>query len=413
MRSVKQVLSQKETLQSSPGRGAGTPAGIKDDTTTDTSVDDEALERAYQNVPAVFNSINKIYQTVMSRDRELQGANSTFYKNWLDGVGEIGGNAPWSEIHSKIYKYQLIYGQAFVEIIRDQNTGRPVDLAFLDPKKMDYAREGAGYGEKGGDIALDRYQNPIGYVQEVDNYDGDRIPQVYEVPENVSLNTNQIYIPAENIAHFKYQEVGEGFYPNGLVDSVYRDAERSFQLKRDYADAAHQTLFPRTVAYVGDENHEPTPEQIGEINTQMKNAKHSTEWTFPNHVDMEMLEAENPEAMLDFFKHFNSEIAAGMGIPEAVAMGDGQDVNRATLGILDSMFQISLRDVINRTSRNIEKQIFGVIADHHNHEDVPQFEWDTDVPFGYKREPDTDSIEEEGDTNTGNGVNDNNGDSNE
>jgi len=409
MRSVKQVLSESETMQD-VNRTSGRPAGIKDDTTTDTTVNDEALERAYKNVPAVFNSINKIYQTVMSRDRELQGPNSGFYRKWLDGVGSIGGNAPWSEIHSKIYKYQLIYGQAFVEIIRDGETGEPVDLAFLDPKKMDYAREGAGYGSTGGDIALDRYQNPVGYVQEVDSYDGDHVPQVYDVPDNVGLSNNQIYIPAENIAHFKFQEVGEGFYPNGLIDSVFPDAERSYQLKKDYADTAHINLFPTRVAYVGDENHEPTPEQIGEINSQMKQAKHSTEWTFPNHVDMEMLEAENPEALLDFFKHFNSEIAAGMGIPEAVAMGDGQDVNRATLGILDSMFQISLRDVINRTSRNIEKQIFEVIADYHGHSDVPEFEWDTDVPFGYKTEPDTDQINP-GDTAGGDDVS--RGDTNE
>jgi len=122
---------------------------------------------------------------------------------------------------------------------------------------------------------------------------------------------------------------------------------------------------------------------------------------------MEMLEAENPEALLDFFKHFNSEIAAGMGIPEAIAMGQGDDVNRATLGILDSMFQISLRDMINRTSRNIEKQIFEVVADYHGHNDVPSFEWDTDVPFGYKTEPDTDEID--GDSGgSSQGVNDTN-----
>jgi len=400
MKSVKQVLSQQETLQDTPTTG-GNPASVRDETTRDLSIDDEALERAYKNVPIVWNSINKIYQTIMSRDRELTGPNSGFYRSWLDNVGSIGGNAPWAEIHTKIYKYQLIYGQAFVEIIRDQNTGEPVDLAVLDPKKIDYAREGdQSYGGSGADIALDRFGNPVGYVQRVDNYSGDFVDQIYEVPDNVSLSNNEVFIPAKYIAHFKYQEVGEGFYPNGLIDSVYRDAERSFQLKKDYADYAHINGMPTRVAYVGDENHEPTPEQIGEINNQMKMAKNSREWTFPNHVDVEMLESENPESFLEFFKHFNSEIAAGMGIPEAIAMGDGQDVNRATLGILDSMFQISLRDVINRTSSNIEKQIFQVIGDFHGHQNVPTYEWDTDVPFGYKTEPDTDSINP-GDTGTG------------
>jgi hypothetical protein len=394
MRKISEVLSQQELQRTS--QSPGSPASIKDDTTRDVSVDDEQLEKAYRNVPAVFNSINKIYQTIMSRDRTLDGARSNFYADWLSSVGDIGNSTPWSHLHSKIYKYKLIYGQAFIEIIRDQDTGEPVDLAFVDPKKMDYAREGTGgsgrYGT-GADIALDRFQNPIGYVQEVDYYEGDQVDQIYEVPDNVSLSQNEIYIPADSMAHFKLYETGEGFYPIGLIDPVFKDAERSFQLKQDYADTAHINLFPTRVAYVGDDTHEATPEDINNINSQMKDAKHSTEWTFADYVEMDMLEAENPEALLDFFNHFNQEISAGMGIAHAIAMGQGEDVNRATLSIQDRMFQISLRDMINRTSRNIEKQIFSEIADFHGHDSVPQFEWDTDVPLGFKGEPDTDSID--------------------
>lgn len=393
MRSVKQVLSQRE-LQQSPGV-TGSQASIKDDTAVDTSVDDEQLEKVYKNVPAVFNGVNKIYQTIMSRDRKLVGGNSRFYSDWLSNVGEIGGNAPWSEIHAKIHKYKLIYGQAFVEIIRDQDTGEPVDLAFIDPKRMDYASEGStgsGVYGTGDDIALDRFQNPVGYVQQVDYYEGDQVDQVYEVPDTVSLGSNEIFIPADSIAHFKLYETGDGFYPTGIIDPVFDDAERSYQLKQDYADTAHINLFPTRVAYVGDENHEATPEQINEINSQMKQAKHSTEWTFPDHVSMEMLEAENPEALLNFFSHFNDEISAGMGLANAIVMGKGEDVNRATLSIQDRMFQISLRDMINRTSRNIEKQIFRQIAQYHGHEDYPEFEWDTDIQFSFKGEKDTDKI---------------------
>lgn len=394
MRKVKQVLSQQE-LQQTPGV-QGSQASIKDDTTVDTSVDDKQLEKAYKNVPAVFNGVNKIYQTIMSRDRELVGERADFYAEWLSNVGDIGGNAPWVEIHTKIHKYKLIYGQAFVEIIRDKNTGEPVDLAFIDPKRMDYAKEGTGsstYGT-GADIALDRFQNPVGYVQEVEFYEGDQVDQIYEVPDNVSLSHNEIFIPADSIAHFKMYETGEGFYPTGVIDPVFRDAERSFQLKQDYADTAHINLFPTRVSYVGDENHEATPEQINAINSQMKEAKHSTEWTFPHYVDMDMLEAENPEALLDFFKHFNEEISAGLGLANAIVMGQGEDVNRATLAIQDRMFQISLRDMINRTSRNIEKQIFGEIAEYHGHESVPEFEWDTDIQFtDNPEEPDNDDVD--------------------
>lgn len=412
MRSVKQVLSQEELAQTAGLQGQ--QASIKDDTTIDSSVDDEQLEKVYKNVPAVFNGINKIYQTIMSRDRELVGGRANnFYKEWLANVGDIGGNAPWAEIHAKIYKYKLVYGQAFVEIIRDQDTGEPLDLAFLDPKRIDYAKEGStgsgSYGS-GADIALDRFQNPVGYVQQVDYYEGDQVDQIYEVPDNVSLSQNEIFIPADSMAHFKLYETGEGFYPTGLIDPVFKDAERSFQLKQDYADTAHINLFPTRVAYVGDDNHEATPEQINTINNQMKQAKHSTEWTFANYIEMDMLEAENPEALLDFFTHFNEEISAGLGVANAIVTGKGEDVNRATLSIQDRMFQISLRDIINRTSRNIEKQIFGQIADYHGHRRVPEFEWDTDIQLSFEEgEKDTDSI----DSNSGEPVTKRGGNDNE
>lgn len=409
MKRIKHVLSDKELQETA--RVAGSRASEKDESEADESVNGEQLEKAYRNVPALYNAINKYYQTIMSRDRRLVGPNADFYKEWLNSVGEIGGKETWPTIHSKIYKYQGIYGEAYVEIINDAGTDRPVDLATVDPKRMDYAKEGTGdgHGSAGSNIALDRFGNPQGYVQHVDNYDGDRVDQVYDVPSNISVSNNEIYIPARNMIHLKFQEVGDGFHPSGMIDPVFRDAERSFELKQDYADTAHINLFPTRVSYVGDDTHEATPEKINRINAQQKQAKNSTEWTFPNYVDVEMLEADNPDALIDFFNHFNSEIAAGTGMPEAVVMGDGANVNRATLGIIDSMFQISLRDVVQRTSREIEKQLFENIAKAHGHEDYPEFSWDIDVPFGYKGEPDTDNIDPGNGspvTSTGGGDND-------
>jgi len=80
MRKVKTVLSESKTLQD-VNRTSGSRASIRDDTEVDSSVDDEMLEKAYKNVPVVFNSINKIFQTVMSRERRLEGENSDFYQD--------------------------------------------------------------------------------------------------------------------------------------------------------------------------------------------------------------------------------------------------------------------------------------------------------------------------------------------
>jgi hypothetical protein len=109
---------------------------------------------------------------------------------------------------------------------------------------------------------------------------------------------------------------------------------------------------------------------------------------------MEMLESENPQSMIDFFSHFNKEISAGLGVANAIVMGQGEDVNRATLRIQDRMFQISLRDIIQRTSRNIESQLFDEIVKGYDEiDEAPDIEFNTNVPLGIGQEMDMDSIQ--------------------
>jgi hypothetical protein len=109
---------------------------------------------------------------------------------------------------------------------------------------------------------------------------------------------------------------------------------------------------------------------------------------------MEMLESENPQSMIDFFSHFNKEISAGLGVANAIVMGQGEDVNRATLRIQDRMFQISLRDIIQRTSRNLESQLFDEIVKGYDEADeAPDIEFNTNVPLGIGQEMDMDSIQ--------------------
>lgn len=369
MKTISKVLSETKELQRIGGGRTGSPAS-KRETPLEDRIEPKKLESVYQSVPVVFNSINKTTQMILSRDRDLQGSNSEIFREFLDSVGEIGGNQHWDEILESVFRFQMIYGEAYVELIRDKNTGEVVDLAIMDPKSIEYAKTDYGSSR----IALDEFNNPIGYVQNLPR-SFERVEQIYEPPEEVQVAPNQVYIPAENIAHFKLYTVGEEFFPIGLVEPIFRDAERSHQLKEDYGNKAHSELFPTRVAKVGDEQHEPSPQKVSEMLDNLVEAGSSTAMALPYYVDVEVLESEQPEVMIDFFQHFNDEIITGTGIPGAYATGQGGNVNRATLAAQSRMYEITMDDIIKRTSRTIERQIFGEIAQDNGVQDHPEYVW--------------------------------------
>jgi len=371
MKTLTKVLSETRELQT-VNRGAGNPATQRE-TPLGKRIDSKKLEDVYRSVPVVFNSINKTAQMILSRGRSLSGDNVDFYDQFLDTVGDIGGNQHWDEILESIFRFQMIYGEAFVELIRDKNTGEVVDLAVMDPKSIDYAK--TDYGSTR--IALDKYNNPIGYVQQLPR-SFESVEQVYEPPEEVSVAPNEVYLPAENVAHFKLYTVGEEFFPIGLVEPIFRDAERSHQLKEDYGNKAHSELFPTRVAKVGDEQHEPSPQKVSDMLDNLVEAGSSTAMSLPYYVDVEILESEQPEVLIDFFEHFNDEIITGTGIPSAYATGAGESVNRATLAAQSRMYEITMNDIIKRTSRTIERQIFERIANEEGFENYPELEWSDD-----------------------------------
>lgn len=388
MRKVSNVLDGKGSRNSqftaemahSGSKPDRTPASRRDHIIDKERVSKEKLEEVYRAVPIVFNSINKWTQLIVERNWSIEGENADRMMNFLDDVGHTAGELHWEDMRESIYRYLAIYGEAFVEIIPNEDETEIVDLVLIDPKTMEYARSDKGQ------VALDDYGNPIGYSQGIPEitYHADNVEQVYDVPEEVKLYKGEVFIPAKYVAHYKMYTYGEGLFPIGLIEPIYPSAERSVQLRRDYGDKAHSTLFPTRVASVGDDMHPPTPEMVDEYLEQMTQAKADTELSVPHYVDIEMLEANNPTGMIEFFKQYDRDIITGMGIPESFATGQGGNVNRATLAIQDKLAQISMKDIIKRTERTTEREIFSRVADMNGWDGYPQINVDTSVKVSEK-----------------------------
>lgn len=385
MKTISQVLSSSSssdgnqktvTLQGkTSGRSKkGSPASSAE-TPMDDRVAPAKLERAWRRVPIINNGINKMTQMIMSKKWEIDGPNDEFFEEFLEDVGEVGTTQDFNEMLEAIFRYQLIYGEHYVELVEAEEDDTIVDLTMVDPKRMDYAKI------KDTNIALDRFGNPIGYMQELPfGYRRNDHDQIHEVPEHIQLNNKrQIYFPRDRIAHFKLYTYGEGFYPVGLVEPAFLAAERSFKLQDDFADKAHNTLFPLRYAKVGDERHEPTPDEMDEVLNHLREASSQSEGAIPYHVDLEMLEADNSDAMIQFFDHFDEEIVKSLGIPKSIAQGEATRVNRASLQSQIRVWEVTMMDIIQRTTNSIEKQIFKPIAEAEGFDEYPSFEFTFEV----------------------------------
>jgi len=317
------------------------------------------LELAYLKHPLTFNSINRNTQTIVSTNEILIHENPEvvkYFRNFLDNIGTQGSQTSWSQLKEMIFRFPMIYGKQFTELIYDASGTEILDLDSIDPKQMDYATD------SNSSVVLNDYGNPVGYVQTVPFSHVGGIKSKFETPPGVVLNGNQIYIPASHIAQFKFWVVGPGFYPIGLIEPSYLSIKTVLQLNKDYAERAHTILFPMRVATVGDENHEPSPEKIRNITEGLKSATAATEVGLPYHIKLNILESQNPDSMKNFLGYFNEDIIQSSGIPAPYATGQAVNANKATLEKLNQMYELGLKDFVERTCRAIENQIFRPIA---------------------------------------------------
>jgi len=317
-----------------------------------------SLELAYVSDPNVFNAINKTVQLIMSAGYNLVGDNKSveFFTNFFDTIGERGGELEWSELFSQIFKHQMVFGDAWVELIPSVRVkNRIVDLDLLDPKRMDYAKDSWQH------ITLDSKGNPIGYVQTV--------PYGYEpgekttAPKGVALEGDQSFFPPEKVAHFKLYTIGDGFYPVGLIEPSYDSVRRKAHLESAHANSFKKNGFPRLLVSAGDETHHVTEAQLRKAISNIKDLDNLGVIGVQDWVKVTMLEPKGFEALLPHLNYYIEQITTGMGLPRALMTGSGGEANRRTLERQEALTKMTLKDIIARTIKTLEKQVIIPVAE--------------------------------------------------
>jgi len=336
-------------------------------------VDRTDLEAAYNLDPVYFNGINKLAQLIMSAGYKLEMPNARvgeFFNDFLENIGRVGNAVRWYDLLTLIFRYQFIYGPVYVELIHGKRKKKKiVDLDLLDSKRMDYAKTPTDK------IALDKYGNPLGFVQKVPwSHAFMTRKGLPEPPEEVSIKAEEVFFPPEKIAHFGLYTKGDRFYPIGLIEPSYTIGVWKRNLETAYFETAKE-FFGSLIWKIGDAKHEPTPEQIKHIKSTAKDMKYGRHYFVPWYYNADLIQLEHPDRLRQILEYCIDQQAASMGLPKPFITGAGEATNRATLNIQYEMFQLSIKDKIERTCRNIEFNIFKRIAETNGFKKYPKIVW--------------------------------------
>lgn len=333
------------------------PIGIR--TTPDIQrVPKAELEACYLLEAVVFNGINKTTQIIMAPGYTLEGdtRSTKFFENFFKEIGTRGGELEWHELLETIFRHQTIFGEAWIELIpAKRNPDKIVDLQYLDPKQMDYAKDANGH------IVIDQNGNPVGYVQ--------TYPYAYtleggdKAPEKVSLQSNQIFFNPKRIAHFKLYNTGDGYYPIGLIEPAYKSIRRKIHLEEAHANSFKKNGFPRIDISIGDEEHIATEQQIKGAIESVKDLDNLGIFGHPNWVKIALLESKAFENLQDHLNYYNYQIVTATGLPMAFVTGAGDTTARSTLNRQEAITKMTLKDIINKDVAMIEKLIIIPVAE--------------------------------------------------
>lgn len=342
-------------------------SAFKRETPQVTRIRRDLLEALYRQDPIIFNSINKITQLALTAGYSLycKEANNLRGKEainkiqgFIDNVGYYTGELNWMDLLEKSFKSTCIFGGSYWEQIFDTTTQELIDVGYIDPKVIDFARDTSG------NIVTDSYKNPVGYFIIYSSYSFGNQMDVVPPPKEVSRpsGVTSIYIPADIILYSPVNLVGDCFEGIGLVEPIYKVSLAKMDAEAGFANAAHRLGNPLLYGSVGDQVHEPSESMLNDTVTKLEDVTSRNVFALPYYAKLDIVESRQTQWLRSFLDYWNDMQIAGLGIPSAFATGSGTEVNRSILERQEYITKLTIKNNLYSLSNNIERYIFDRIT---------------------------------------------------
>jgi hypothetical protein len=372
---VKEFIIQQLKYNEPTGTGYGRDAGIYvlgkvggrktiRGTETTNRLDPNMLELVYNKDPIAFNGTNLIVRTILSTDHYIK----TDLLRDQKVIKQILPAHKLDRLLKITFKHLIIFGHAWYEMLLDKN-GKVVDLETLDPKTMDYLRDDFGH------VIWDKTgRHPECYTQYIPN-------NAPEIEGEIRIaGRRAIKLDIDNIVHFKFNDITDSSIGVGMIEPLYNTIKIKMNIELGLSQSIIRHGFPIFHAKLGDERHEPLPDQIDQMYENLQNLDESTELVTPYYNEIDILESKQTTDTGRHLDYFIDQQIAGFGVPRPLVTGGGEATNRSVLERQQVIFQQTLRDLMETVSTIYEDKIFARIVEDYNISETPKLIWeDTNI----------------------------------
>jgi len=296
----------------------------------------------YAFTPYIKASIDVTVNLAVSNGFELEGGDDAvreWLTDWLDEQNIL-------QTLRVIATDMLVFGSGYMEVCRDETTGKIVQLKPLDPVHIRVRR--------------DAYGNVFGYIQ--------------------LLTVPPVVFAADDIIHFKWGAKSwwyEYSYGTSLLRPLLLIQSLIDQLQNDLAVIVHTYTKPMLVIKAGTPERPFSDQQLSQLVEAFRNRQPATDVFVRGDVTVDVIQSLTKDVNVQFWlDYLLRQREAVLGVPK-IFLGESEGTNRATAEIVMQEYVTRLRMMQEIIADQLETDLFKQIIRTEFGEgvEVPHVKW--------------------------------------
>ena len=279
----------------------------------------------YEKIPVAKSSVDSLSNFAIQTGYELDGSGKEKALKFIDEFN-------FNNLMLNVLRQMSIYGNAYLEIERVGSS-----ITSLKPLPPDQMYVVVKKGKDDGEL--------VGYKQIVDRYG-----------EPIEFTPDQI-------AHFKWNEIGPAFYGISDLTSVLGTIEKMLNLRENIGEIMDKYAHPILHHKLGTPESPAQEADIDAYIAMLEDREAGQDLVTSASVDIKSVSADMRMIQVDgMVNHMENQIIAGLGVPEIFVRG-GKTSNKATAFVELQSFDRRVKAIRAALAEVVEDKILSVFGD--------------------------------------------------
>jgi len=296
----------------------------------------------YTFTPYIKAAIDVTVNLAVSNGFELEGGEDDvreWLKDWLDEQNIL-------ETLRIAATDMLVFGNAYIELCRDEDTGQIIWLKPLDPVHMRVRRDAKG--------------NIFGYIQ--------------------LLTFPPVVFPVDDIVHFRWGAKSwwyESAYGSSILRPLLKIQAYIDQFEDDMATIVHTYAKPMLVVKAGTPERPFSDQQLAALMEAFRDRKPATDVFVRGDVDVQVVQSMTKDVNVTWWLDYLHRMRqAVLGVPK-IFLGESEGTNRATAEICMQEYVTRLRMMQEIIGDTLETVLFKQLiqAEFGEGVEIPKVKW--------------------------------------